>query len=600
MARRRMKPANLRSKAWFDNPDNVDMTALYLERIMNYGLTIEELRGGKPIIGIAQTGSDIAPCNRHHIELAKRVRDGIIANGGIPFEFPCHPIQETLKRPTASLDRNLQYLSLVEVLYGYPMDGVVLLTGCDKTTPALIMAAATVNIPAIVLSGGPMLNGYWNKMRAGSGTALWKAREMLAAETITSEDFFKIASESAPSVGHCNTMGTASTMNALAEALGMSLPGCAAIPAPYRERGQIAYRTGQRIVDMVWEDLKPSDILTRKAFENTIIANSAIGGSTNAPVHILAIAKHIGVPLDIKDWQTYGHKIPLLVNMQPAGTYLGEEYHRAGGLPAVMGELLRAGKLHGDAITANGKTMGENVKDAYSLDEDVIRPFSKPMVKDAGFIVLSGNLFDNAVMKTSVISEEFRKRYLSNPKSPNAWEGRAIVFDGPEDYHHRIDDPALKIDEHCMLFMRGAGPIGYPGAAEVVNMQPPAALIKRGVLSLPCIGDGRQSGTSGSPSILNASPEAAAGGGLAIIRTGDMVRIDLERAEANILISEAELAQRYAELKASGGYKYPKSQTPWQEIQRGMVDQLSNGMVLKPAVKYKRIAQRKGIPRDNH
>jgi dihydroxy-acid dehydratase len=600
MARRRMKPSQLRSKAWFDNPHNVDMTALYLERILNFGLTPEELRTGRPIIGIAQTGSDVAPCNRHHIELAKRVRDGIISAGGVPFEFPCHPIQETLKRPTAALDRNLQYMALVEVLYGYPLDGVVLLTGCDKTTPALIMAAATVNIPAIVLSGGPMLNGWWNHKRAGSGTVIWNARQDHAAGKISAEDVFDAAMSSAPSVGHCNTMGTASTMNALAESLGMSLPGCAAIPAPYRERAQMAYRTGVRIVDMVWEDLKPSDILTRKAFENTIVANSAIGGSTNAPIHINAIARHIGVELDITDWQKYGHKIPLLVNMQPAGFYLGEEYYRAGGLPAVMNELLKAGKLHGDALTVTGKTYAENIAGMETTDEDVIRRYNKPLVEDAGFIVLKGNLFDNAIMKTSVISKEFRDRYLSNPKNPGAFEGRAVVFDGPEDYHKNIDNPAMNIDEHCMLFMRGAGPIGYPGAAEVVNMQPPAALIKRGITSLPCIGDGRQSGTSGSPSILNASPEAAAGGGLAILKNGDKVKIDLNTGDANLLISDEELSARFAALKKAGGYKYPKSQTPWQEIQRGMVDQLGNGMVLKPAVKYKRIAQKMGVPRDNH
>ena len=589
----------LRSQLWFDNPENPGMTALYLERYLNFGLTPAELRSSKPIIGIAQTGSDLSPCNRHHLELAKRVREGIRAAGGVAFEFPCHPIQETGKRPTAAVDRNLAYLSLVEVLYGYPLDGVVLMTGCDKTTPACLMAAATVNSPAIVLSGGPMLNGWWKGERAGSGTVVWKAREELAAGRIDDREFLEIAAASAPSIGHCNTMGTASTMNALAEALGMSLPGCAAIPAPYRERGQIAYDTGVRAVDIVKEDLKPSDILTRKAFENAIVANSALGGSTNAPIHINAIARHVGVKLSIEDWEKVGYDVPLLVNMQPAGKYLGEEYYRAGGLPAVMHELLKAKRIHADALTINGKTMGDNVRRARSADADVIKPYKAPMKKQAGFRVLKGNLFDSAIMKTSVISEEFRQRYLSNPKDKNAFEGRAVVFDGPEDYHRRIDDPSLKIDEQTLLFMRGAGAIGYPGAAEVVNMQPPAALIKKGITALPCIGDGRQSGTSGSPSILNASPEAAVNGGIALLRTGDRVRIDLRKGTADILVSKAELVRRKAALLKNGGYHYPASQTPWQEIQRGIVDQLADGMVLKPAVKYQRVAQ-KSVPRDNH
>ncbi|MGA7166333.1 MAG: IlvD/Edd family dehydratase, partial [Pseudolabrys sp.] len=567
----RKSSRRLRSQLWFDNPENPGMTALYLERYLNFGLTPAELRSGKPIIGIAQTGSDLSPCNRHHLELAKRVREGVRAAGGIAFEFPCHPIQETGKRPTAAVDRNLAYLSLVEVLYGYPLDGVVLMTGCDKTTPACLMAAATVNTPAIVLSGGPMLNGWWKGERAGSGTVVWKAREDLAAGRIDNREFLEIAAASAPSIGHCNTMGTASTMNALAEALGMSLPGCAAIPAPYRERGQIAYETGLRAVEIVEEDLKPSDILTRKAFENAIIANSAIGGSTNAPIHINAIARHVGVKLSVEDWEKIGHDVPLLVNMQPAGKYLGEEYYRAGGLPAVMHELLKAKRIHADAPTINGKTMGENVRRAQGTDADVIKPYNAPMKKQAGFKILKGNLFDSAIMKTSVISDEFRKRYLSNPKDKNAFEGRAVVFEGPEDYHHRIDDPSLKIDENTLLFMRGAGPIGYPGSAEVVNMQPPAALIKNGITSLPCIGDGRQSGTSGSPSILNASPEAAANGGIAVLKTGDRVRIDLGKGTANILISKAELSRRKAALLKNGGYRYPASQTPWQEIQRGIV-----------------------------
>ena len=588
-----------RSQLWFDNPDDPGMTALYFERYLNFGLTKNELMSGRPIIGIAQSGSDLSPCNRHHLQLAERVRDGIRDAGGIALEFPTHPIQETGKRPTAALDRNLSYLGLVEVLFGYPLDGVVLTTGCDKTTPAAIMAAATVNIPAIVLSGGPMLDGWWKGERAGSGTIKWAMGKKLAAGEIDYNEYIDAIAASAPSIGHCNTMGTASTMNALAEALGLSLPGCAAIPAPYRERGQIAYETGRRVVEIVREDLKPSDILTRAAFENAIVACSAIGGSTNAPIHINAIARHIGVELAIQDWETIGYDVPLLVNMLPAGKYLGEEYHRAGGLPAVMHELIKAKRIHTDAITVNGKTVGENASRRSAADPDVIRSYDQPLKKQAGFKVLKGNLFDSAIMKVSVISEEFRARYLSNPKDPDALEGPAVVFDGPEDYHARIDDPALAIDEHTMLFMRGVGPIGYPGSAEVVNMQPPAALLKQGLMGLPCIGDGRQSGTSASPSILNASPEAAAGGGLALIKTGDRVRIDLNRGTADMLVPEAELAARRAALAREGGYPYPESQTPWQEIQRAMVDQLADGMVLKPAVKYQRVAQ-KHVPRNSH
>jgi dihydroxy-acid dehydratase len=594
-----VSPRRLRSQLWFDNPHNPGMTALYLERYLNFGITREELTSGRPIIGIAQTGSDLSPCNRHHLALAERVRAGIRDAGGIPLEFPTHPIQETGKRPTAALDRNLAYLSLVEVLFGYPLDGVVLTTGCDKTTPACIMAAATVNIPAIVLSGGPMLNGWWKGERAGSGTVVWQARADHAAGKIDYKEFIDIVTSSAPSIGHCNTMGTASTMNALAEALGMSLPGCAAIPAPYRERGKMAYDTGRRAVEIVHEDLKPSDILTRAAFENAIVACSALGGSTNAPIHINAIARHIGLPLSIEDWERVGYDIPLLLNMQPAGHYLGEEYYRAGGLPTVLHELLEAGRLHGETLTINGKTMAENVRRAKPADGDVIRPYQQPLMAEAGFKVLSGNLFSSAIMKTSVISEEFRTRYLSNPKDPGAFEGRAAVFDGPEDYHARIDDPALEIDAFTILVMRGVGVIGYPGSAEVVNMQPPAALLKQGVQSLPCVGDGRQSGTSGSPSILNASPEAAAGGGLAVLRTGDRIRFDLNKGRLDLLLSEQEIAQRRAEMEKQGGYKFPESQTPWQEIQRGMIDQLADGMVLRPAVKYQRVAQ-KFVPRDNH
>jgi len=600
MSRGVPRPAErkLRSHLWFNNPDNPGMTALYLERYLNYGLTAEELTSGKPIIGIAQTGSDLAPCNRHHIDLATRVREGIRTAGGIAIEFPMHPIQETGKRPTAALDRNLAYLGLVEILYGYPLDGVVLMTGCDKTTPASLMAAATVNIPAIVLSGGPMLNGWWKGERAGSGTVIWHARQELAAGRIDAREFMEIAAASAPSIGHCNTMGTASTMNALAEALGMSLPGCAAIPAPYRERAQMAYETGMRAVEIVHSDLKPSDILTRQAFENAIITCSAIGGSTNAPIHINAVARHVGIQLAIEEWEQLGYDLPLLVNVQPAGTYLGEDYYRAGGLPAVLNELLRANRLHADALTINGATLGMNVSGAKVCDPDVIRPYSKPLKERAGFKVLSGNLFESAIMKTSVISQEFCDRYLSNPDDPNAFEGTAVVFDGPEDYHKRIDDPSLKIDDRTILVMRGTGPIGYPGSGEVVNMQPPAALISKGVTSLPCIGDGRQSGTSASPSIVNASPEAAAGGGLALLRSGDRVRVDLKEGKVDMLVSAEELAERSKTL-TENGYGFPPSETPWQDIQRPLVEQLSDGMVLRTALKYQRVAQ-SSIPRDSH
>lgn len=591
---------SLRSRAWFDNPDNIDMTALYLERYLNFGLSLEELRSGRPIIGIAQTGSDLSPCNRHHLVLAERVREGIREMGGIALEFPVHPIQETGKRPTAGLDRNLAYLGLVEVLYGYPLDGVVLMIGCDKTTPACLMAAATVNIPAIALSVGPMLNGWHKGERTGSGTIVWKAREMLAAGEIDEAGFIKLAASSAPSTGYCNTMGTATTMNSLCEALGMSLPGSAAIPAPYRDRQEVAYHTGRRIVDLVAEDLKPSDIMTRGAFLNAIVVNSAIGGSTNAPIHLAAIARHVGADLALDDWEEYGHKVPLLVNLQPAGEYLGEDFYRAGGVPAVVAELMTQGLIREDAITANGKTIGDNCRDATIEDARVIKSFADPLRTDAGFIVLRGNLFDSAIMKTSVISPEFRARYLSDPSDPDAFEGPAVVFDGPEDYHARIDDPALGITDRSLLFMRGAGPIGYPGAAEVVNMRAPSYLIREGVHALPCIGDGRQSGTSGSPSILNASPEAAAMGGLALLQTGDRVRIDLRRGTVDALIPDAEMAERRAALVAAGGYAYPASQTPWQEMQRAVVGQLQTGAILEGADTYQRIAQTRGLPRDNH
>ena len=590
----------LRSRAWFDNPENADMTALYLERYLNYGLSLEQLQSGRPIIGIAQSGSDLVPCNRHHLVLAERVKAGIHEAGGIPIEFPTHPMQETGKRPTAGLDRNLAYLSLVEVLYGYPLDGVVLTIGCDKTTPAALMAAATVNIPAIALSVGPMLNGWFKGERTGSGTIVWRAREMLAAGEIDYQGFIRLVASSAPSTGYCNTMGTATTMNSLTEALGMSLPGSAAIPAPYRDRQEVSWESGRRIVEMVEADRKPSDILTRAAFLNAIRVNSAIGGSTNAPIHLNAIARHIGVELSLEDWEAHGADVPLLVNLQPAGEYLGEDYYRAGGVPAVMGELYRAGLLDGDALTVNGRSIADNVADARIEDEKVIRPFDRPLKTAAGLTVLSGNLFDGAVMKLSVISDAFRDRYLSDPAHPDAFEGKVVVFDGPEDYHHRIDDPSLGIDDNTILVIRGAGPVGYPGGAEVVNMRPPVAMIQAGIHALPCIGDGRQSGTSGSPSILNASPEAAVGGGLALLRTGDRVRIDLKARTADMLVDSAEIEARRAGLAATQAAITPESQTPWQEIQRGIVGQFATGAVLEPAVKYQRIAQERGLPRDSH
>lgn len=593
------RPA-LRSRAWFDDPANTDMTALYLERYMNFGLSLAELQSGKPVIGIAQTGSDLSPCNRHHLVLAERVREGIREAGGLVLEFPVHPIQETGKRPTAGLDRNLAYLGLVELLFGYPIDGVVLTIGCDKTTPACLMAAATVNIPAIALSVGPMLNGWFKGERTGSGTIVWRAREMLAKGEIDRQGFIELVASSAPSTGYCNTMGTATTLNSLTEALGMSLPNSAAIPAPYRDRQECAYLTGKQIVEMVASDRKPSDILTRAAFINAIRVNTAIGGSTNAPIHLNALARHIGVTLTLDDWEKFGLDIPLLVNLQPAGEYLGEDYYRAGGVPAIVGELMREGLIEESALTVNGKSIGENCRDARIEDERVIRPFRRPLKEKAGFSVLRGNLFDSAIMKTSVIGADFRARYLSNPDDPEAFEGRAVVFDGPEDYHARIDDPQLHIDDSTILFMRGAGPIGYPGAAEVVNMRAPAYLIRDGIHNLPCVGDGRQSGTSASPSILNASPEAAAGGGLALLRTGDRVRIDLRRGEANMLVAAEELDARRRALQAEGGYPIPPSQTPWQEIQRAAVGQLDTGAVLEESVKYQRLAQTVGVPRHNH
>ena len=589
-------PKRLRSQDWFDNIADPDMTSLYVERYLNFGLTRGEIQSGRPIIGIAQTGSDLSPCNRHHLQLADRVRDGIRDAGGIPLEFPTHPIQETGKRPTAALDRNLAYLSLVEVLYGYPLDGVVLTTGCDKTTPACLMAAATVDIPAIVLSGGPMLDGHYEGKLAGSGTVVWAARQKLSTGKIDYDQFMDEVCASAPSVGHCNTMGTATSMNSLAEALGMSLPGCAAIPAPYRERGQMAHATGHRIVEMVHEDLKPSKIMTKQAFENTIAVASAIGGSSNCPPHMIAIARHMGVELDLEDWQRVGHDIPLLVDVQPAGRFLGEAFHRAGGVPAVFRELIGAGRIHTGVMTVSGKTMGENHAEPMDIDREVIRAYDDPLMPAAGFVVMSGNLFDDAVMKTSVISPEFRERYLSEPGSEGKFEGRAIVFDGPEDYHKNIEDPALDIDAHCILVIRGCGPIGYPGAAEVVNMSPPAYLIEQGITELPCIGDGRQSGTSGSPSILNASPESAAGGGLALLRTGDRIRVDLNTRRVDLLIDDAEMEAR----RAAHAPPDLVHQTPWQEIQRRMVGQLSTGACLEPATLYLRVVETHGTPRHSH
>lgn len=582
-----------RSREWFAAPGRSDMTALYLERFMNYGLTPDELRSGKPIIAIAQSGSDLSPCNRIHIDLAKRVRDGIRDAGGIPMEFPIHPIFENCRRPTAALDRNLAYLGLVELLNGYPIDAVVLTTGCDKTTPAQVMAASTVDIPAIVLSGGPMLDGWHEGELVGSGTVIWRARRKLGAGEISEDEFLAAAAASAPSAGHCNTMGTASTMNSIAEGLGLSLPGCAMIPAPYRERGQIAYATGRRAAEIAYEDLRPSKILTPTAFRNAIALTTAIGGSSNAQPHIVAMARHAGVEISAEDWMA-AYNLPLLVNMQPAGEYLSERFHRAGGVPAVLNELLDAGKIDGAALTVTGRTIGQNIAGRISTDREVIRPYDAPLKQAAGFLVLKGNLFDFAIMKTSVISDEFRARYLSVPGHEGVFEGRAIVFDGSDDYHHRINDPALNIDETCILVIRGSGPLGWPGSAEVVNMQPPDALLKRGIANLPTLGDGRQSGTSDSPSILNASPESAAGGGLSWLRTGDVIRIDLNAGSCDALVGDAEIARRKIEPLPP----VPESQTPWEELYREKTGQLSTGGVLEFAVKYRGTSKK--VPRHNH
>ncbi|MDR8384649.1 dihydroxy-acid dehydratase family protein [Pseudomonas sp. JL2] len=586
----------LRSEQWFNDPAHADMTALYVERYMNYGMTRQELQSGRPIIGIAQTGSDLTPCNRHHLELAQRVKAGIRDAGGIPMEFPVHPIAEQSRRPTAALDRNLAYLGLVEILHGYPLDGVVLTTGCDKTTPACLMAAATTDLPAIVLSGGPMLDGHHKGELIGSGTVLWHARNLMAAGEIDYEGFMEMTTAASPSVGHCNTMGTALSMNALAEALGMSLPGCASIPAPYRERGQMAYATGKRICELVLQDVRPSQIMTREAFENAIAVASALGASSNCPPHLIAIARHMGVELSLDDWQRIGEDVPLLVNCMPAGKYLGEGFHRAGGVPAVMHELQKAGRLHEDCATVSGKTIGEIVRSSLTSNPDVIYPFDTPLKHRAGFIVLSGNFFDSAIMKMSVVGEAFRKTYLSEPGAEDSFEARAIVFEGPEDYHARIDDPALDIDERCILVIRGVGTVGYPGSAEVVNMAPPAALIKQGIDSLPCLGDGRQSGTSASPSILNISPEAAVGGGLALLKTNDRLKVDLNTRTVNLLIDEAEMTRRRLEWTPN----IPPSQTPWQELYRQLVGQLSTGGCLEPATLHLRVIARSGEPRHSH
>ena len=583
-----------RSQEWFDNPNNPGMTALYVERYQNSTFSREELQSERPIIGIAQTGSDLAPCNKIHVFLMERIKQGIREAGGVPMEFPVHPIQETGKRPTAALDRNLQYLSLVEVLHGYPIDGVVLTTGCDKTTPAMLMGAATVDLPAIALNGGPMLDGWWNGKRAGSGMIVWESRRLLAAGEIDYEEFMSRVCSSAPSLGHCNTMGTASTMNAMAEALGMSLTGNSAIPAPFRERMTMAYETGKRIVQMVHEDLKPSDIMTRKAFENAIVVNAAIGGSTNAPPHLQAVARHIGVELNVRDWEKIGYDVPLMLNMQPAGEYLGESFFRAGGVPAVMGELQKAGRIHEDVITATGKSMGQNLEGQVSRDHSVITTYEKPLRKNAGFKVLSGNLFDSALMKTSVISEDFRKRFLSEPGNEGVFEAKAVVFEGPEDYHERVNEASLGIDEHTIMFIRGVGAVGYPGSAEVVNMQPPDHIIRQGISHLPTVGDGRQSGTSESPSILNASPESVVGGGLAYLKTGDRVRLDFNSSTLNALVDDAEWQARI------DAWSPPElhHQTPWQEIYRTHVGQLADGGCLELATAYQKIGR--DLPRDNH
>lgn len=563
----------LRSAAWWNDPANPGMTALYLERFLNSGLTVDELQGGRPVIGIAQSASDLTPCNRVHLETVNRLRDGVRDAGGLPLVFPMHPLQESARRPTAALDRNLAWLSLVEILHGYPLDGVIFTTGCDKTTPAALMAAVTANLPAVVFNGGPMLNSALDGEPAGAGTIIWEARKRLAAGTIDERRFMEMLSASAPSVGHCNVMGTALSMNCLAEAMGMALPGSAQIPAPYRERGQAAWAAGKRIVEMVREDLRPLDIVTRDALLNAIRVCTAIGGSTNCPPHLLAVARHAGVSLSIDDWEREGLDLPLLVDLLPAGSGLGEDFHRAGGLPGVMAELLRHGLLDGAPRTVTGLTVAENLAAAAAPDGRVIRTVTAPLRKRAGFVVLSGNLFEAALLKSSVISADFRKRYLSRPGDEEAFECRAVVFDSPEDYHARIDDAALGIDETTLLVLRGCGPLGFPGSGEVVNMLPPEALVRRGTNELPTLGDGRQSGTSASPSILNASPEAFAGGGLARLRTGDRVRVDLRARRVDALVPEAEWSAR----DTSAWERVPAGDTPWQMLYRSHVGQLHTG-----------------------
>ena len=591
-----MKKFKLRSKEWFDNPNDPGLTALYLERYLNYGLKREDLQSGKPIIGIAQSGSDLSPCNRHFQALSKTIKDGIREAGGVPMEFPTHPIQETGKRPTAALDRNLSYLSLVEVLYGYPIDGVILTTGCDKTTPAALMAAATVNIPSIVLSGGPMLDGNYKGKKAGSGTIIWEARKLHAKGEIDYDEFMDMAAASAPSIGHCNTMGTASSMNSIAEALGMSLPGGAIIPAPYKERTDISFKTGKRIVEMVFENLTPSKIMTKEAFENAVYVASAIGASSNCPPHLTAIARHMGIDFNLDQWEKLGHRIPLLANCQPAGEHLMEGFFKAGGIPAIMKELIKDKKLNIKALTVTGKTIEENLNMKIDVNRDVIKSYENPLSHNAGFIVMKSNFFSSAVMKTSVISSEFRERYLSNKDSLNIFEVKAVVFEGPEDYHARINDDNLKIDENSILIIRGCGPVGYPGSAEVVNMQPPDKLLKKGINTLPTLGDGRQSGTSESPSILNVSPESAVGGDLLIIKTGDKIKIDLNNSRIDLLVSNEEIKKRKANTKLP----ILENQTPWQEISRKMVGQLETGSCLETETVFLDITNTKGMPRHSH
>jgi dihydroxyacid dehydratase/phosphogluconate dehydratase len=589
-----MQAKSLRSESWWNDPTNPGMTALYLERFLNYGLTPGELQSGRPVIGIAQSANDLAPCNRAHLQTVTRLCDGVRDAGGVPFVFPMHPLQESVRRPTAALDRNLAYLGLVEVLYGYPLDGVIFTTGCDKTTPAALMAAATTDLPSIIFNGGPMLNSYLDGELAGAGTIIWEARRRLSAGEIDDKKFMDLLAASAPSAGHCNVMGTALSMNCLAETMGMALTGSATIPAPYRQRGQMAHATGTRIVEMVRQDLRPSKVITRMSLLNAIAVNTALGGSTNCPPHLLAIARHAGVELDIQDWETTGYTLPLLVNLQPAGKHLCEDFHRAGGLPTVLKELLRHGLIEGQAATVTGRSIAENVRDAPAPDGEVIRTVDHPLRENAGFLVLSGNLFDAALIKTSVISEDFQRRYLNQPGDEDAFECRAVVFEGPEDYHARLNDPATVIDERTILVIRGCGTIGFPGSGEVVNMQPPDALLQIGIRELPTLGDGRQSGTSASPSLLNASPEAYAGSGLARLRTGDLVRVDLKKRQVNAMVEEADWRAR----DTSAWDTAPPSATPWQQLYRQHVGQLHTGACLDFACEFRNVCG--SLPRHNH